>query len=278
VSAPVVIAARMLRIRCALQEQNAYPGAANRLLARSAQRIYLGISAARRFFPADICLDTGNPVRRGFAIPPTDRPEHSGDHRDDHGTSDDPSIPPRSGSAAEVRILVFGGSRGAHSLNAALQDAAGRLASDSRLAVWIQTGTQEQAAVAAAFTTWGARANVVSYILDMPAALLWADLAVCRAGAMTLAELAVAGKPAILVPFPHATDDHQLHNARAQAAAGAALVLEDLDCTAANLAESIEALVSDTARLDTMAAAAATLARPDASDAIATDLLALASR
>jgi UDP-N-acetylglucosamine--N-acetylmuramyl-(pentapeptide) pyrophosphoryl-undecaprenol N-acetylglucosamine transferase len=274
VSAPVIVAARLLFIRCALQEQNAYPGTANRLLARWAQRIYLGVADAQRFFRPGICLETGNPVRHGFSSSregvPADRGVADGPPTREH------TVPPRSGEADELRVLVFGGSRGARSLNAAIGGAAGRLAHKERLALWIQTGTAEQAAVAEAFAPWGVRASVVSYILDMPTALRWADLAVCRAGAMTLAELAVAGKPAILVPYPHATDDHQLHNARAQESAGAALVLEDHECTAMSLADAIENLLRDRARRRRMAEAARDLARPDAAAAIATDLYALA--
>ncbi len=275
-SAPVVIAARMLRIKCALQEQNAYPGSANRLLARWAQRIYLGVPAAKRFFPAELCRETGNPVRRAF-LAQTDRaPARSNTAAAGVGGSGSEASPPHSDDVDEVRVLIFGGSRGARSLNDALQGAVNELAADQRLTLWIQTGTADCAAVTAAFASWGQRARVVSYILDMPTALRWADLAVCRAGAMTLAELAAAGRPAILVPFPHATDDHQLHNARALAAAGAALVLEDRDCTPARLTATIGELTADRSRVATMAAAARKMARPDAAQEIAADLLVLA--
>ena len=275
-SVPVVMAARMLRIKYALQEQNAFPGAANRLLARGAQRIYLGVPAAKQFFPAKLCRETGNPVRRAFFAQADRAQARENGAITSMGTAGEEPIPPHSDATDEVRVLVFGGSRGASSLNSALQDAVSELATDRRLTLWIQTGTADRAAVATVFASWGQRARVVSYILDMPTALRWADLAVCRAGAMTLAELAAAGRPAILVPFPHATDDHQLHNARALAAAGAALVLEDRDCIPAGLTAAIGALVADRSRLATMAAAARKLARPEAAQEIAADLLALA--
>lgn len=272
VSAPVVMAARMLRIKSALQEQNAWPGAANRLLARGARRIYLGVPAAKRFFPAARCRETGNPVRRAFfAAHPA-----AGSGRAEAVAPGDGQSPPRQPSANALRVLLFGGSRGAASLNRAAAGAADRLARDPRLALWIQTGTADRETVADAFAPWGERARVVSYILDMPTALRWADLAVCRAGAMTLAELAAAARPALLVPFPHATDDHQLHNARAQAQAGAAEVIEDADCTPERLATAIDALAHDPARLQAMAAAAGCLSRPHAAREIADDLLTLA--
>jgi len=112
----------------------------------------------------------------------------------------------------------------------------------------------------------------------MPAAYAWADLVVCRAGAMTLAELAAAGLPAVLVPFPHAVDDHQRRNAEAVAAAGAAVVIDDAACDGRRLVETVAALRADPSRLDGMAAAAAGLHHGDAAAAIAADLLHLLSR
>ena len=116
-SAPVVIAARMLRIKCALQEQNAYPGSANRLLARWAQRIYLGVPAAKRFFPAELCRETGNPVRRAFLAQRDRAPARSNTAAAGVDGSGSEASPPHSDDVDEVRVLIFGGSRGARSLN-----------------------------------------------------------------------------------------------------------------------------------------------------------------
>ncbi len=257
VTGPVMAAARARGIACAIQEQNAVPGSANRLAARWAQRIYLGEEAARRWLPAARCVLTGNPVRAAFSA----------------GTATAPDLP-----QGDVRVLVVGGSGGARTLNETLAAIAPRWRQRGDLALVVQTGPTAHAEVAAAFAAWSpARVRVMPYIDAMAPGLRWADLVVCRAGAMTLAELAVTGRPAVLVPFPHATDDHQLRNARAREAAGAAVVLEDRDCRADTLAPMVEAIVGDRARLAAMATAAASLARPRAAADIAADVLRLAS-
>jgi UDP-N-acetylglucosamine--N-acetylmuramyl-(pentapeptide) pyrophosphoryl-undecaprenol N-acetylglucosamine transferase len=267
VSAPVLAAARLLRRPCALQEQNAIPGSANRLLARWAQKIYLGFAAAGEHFPRRDCMVTGNPVRAAFA---------TGGHND----SEQQVEPPRGDEGSketELRLLVFGGSRGARTLNRSAQAAAAAWRRDEGLAIWIQTGPAARDEVAAAFAEFpGTRVRVDAYLFDMPAALVWADLAVCRAGAMTLAELAACGKPALLVPYPHATDDHQLKNARDWEAAGAASVLEDAECNGGTLAERIRELSADRRRLKAMGEAAKARSCPDAAERIARDLLQLA--
>jgi UDP-N-acetylglucosamine--N-acetylmuramyl-(pentapeptide) pyrophosphoryl-undecaprenol N-acetylglucosamine transferase len=145
------------------------------------------------------------------------------------------------------------------------------------MAVWIQTGPLEVDEVAAAFAQFPTgQVRVVGYLFNMAAALAWADLAVCRAGAMTLAELQALGKPALLVPYPHATDDHQLKNALACEAAGAAVVLEDDKCSGSTLVQKVEELFVDRDRLRVMGEAAARLGRPEAAERIANDLVKLA--
>ena len=259
VSAPVMLAARVLGIPCALQEQNAVPGSANRLVARWARRIYLGFAAAGRNFKADRCLETGNPVRAEFLAAATDTE-----------TTD-----PRKGN----HLLVFGGSRGAATLNAAVIGAAETWCARPDLSVLIQTGPKDHEAVAAAFAAEPAdRFTVVPYIDDMASALRQADLVVSRSGAMTLAELQCMGRAAVLVPFPFATDDHQLRNAEDCAQAGAAVVLKDEDCDGPALVRLADELLGDPARLHRMEDAAAGLARPDAAAVIAADLLQLAAR
>jgi UDP-N-acetylglucosamine--N-acetylmuramyl-(pentapeptide) pyrophosphoryl-undecaprenol N-acetylglucosamine transferase len=142
----------------------------------------------------------------------------------------------------------------------------------------IQTGPREHAFVAAAVEVAapGGALTVVPYIDDMATELAKADLVVCRAGAMTLAELHCLGKPALLVPFPFATDDHQVRNARDCEAAGAAVVLVDSECDGPRLAEAVAALLDDPARLQALGEAARRLARPQAAAVIAADVLALA--
>ncbi len=253
VCAPVMLAARLLGVTCALQEQNAIPGSANRLVGRWARRVYLGFAEAARWFPAGRSLPTGNPVRAAFA-----RPTTAASARGERG----------------FRLLIFGGSRGAHTLNLAAAAAAVDLGARREFELLVQTGTADLEATRAAFA--GAdpgRFRVVPYIEDMAGALAWADLVVGRAGAMTLAELQTAGKAAVLVPFPFATDDHQSRNAEACATAGAAVVLADAACDGPALLRLVDELRADPARLAGMARAARALARPEAAATIARDLL-----
>ncbi|MFO7610113.1 MAG: undecaprenyldiphospho-muramoylpentapeptide beta-N-acetylglucosaminyltransferase [Candidatus Krumholzibacteriia bacterium] len=252
VCAPVLLAGRLAGVPCALQEQNAVPGSANRLVGRWARRVYLGFGEAARWFPAGVCVETGNPVRGAFAAQAPAAPRAPG---------------------APLRLLVFGGSRGAHTLNAAVAAAAPAWA-QADLELLAQTGPADLAEVQAAWA--GAdpqRVRIVPYIEDMAGALAWADLVVCRAGAMTLAELQAAGRPAVLVPFPFATDDHQRLNAEACARAGAAVVLPDERCDGPTLTGTVAELGADPARLQAMGAAARQLARPQAAVTIARDLL-----
>jgi UDP-N-acetylglucosamine--N-acetylmuramyl-(pentapeptide) pyrophosphoryl-undecaprenol N-acetylglucosamine transferase len=176
-----------------------------------------------------------------------------------------------------LRVLIFGGSGGAHTLNEAMVGAATLWRQQPALAIWMQTGPKESQLVEAAYRDFpSGRARIDPYLFDMPSALSWADLAVCRAGAMTLAELAAMAKPAILVPFPHATDDHQLLNARECEAAGAAVVLTDEDCTGDSLAALVQSLAADRSRLQAMSQAAGARSQPDAAQRIAADLIAQA--
>jgi len=260
VSAPVMSAARLLGVACTLQEQNAIPGSTNRLVGRWSRRIYVGFAAAAAFFRGGVCRTTGNPVRRAFLAATG---ENAAQGAEQFG--------------AEYRlgrVLIFGGSGGARRLNDAVKTAAVHWRESAELEFLIQTGKADLAAVQTAAA--GERIRVTAYIDDMPAALQWSDLVVCRAGAMTLAELQVVGRPAVLVPFPHATDDHQLHNARDLEQAGAALVLADENCDGTALAAVVAELMGDPDRLAAMAAAARRLGRPDAAAQIARDLLELA--
>jgi UDP-N-acetylglucosamine--N-acetylmuramyl-(pentapeptide) pyrophosphoryl-undecaprenol N-acetylglucosamine transferase len=265
-SAPVLVAARLCGLTIALQEQNAVPGTANRLAARWARRIYLGVAAARTHFPEDRTVVTGNPVRLEFT-------------RADAGN--DAARPVEGGagppvSAGKLKVLVFGGSRGARTLNRAVCALAEAWRGSGGPALWLQTGRDDFEEVSTAYSASAASVSVVPYIDAMPAALAWADLVICRAGAMTLAELQVAGRPAILVPYPHAVDDHQLRNAEDVAAAGAALVVRDDACSGERLRALVAELDADRPRLAKMAAAAARLAQPEAAETIARDLVALA--
>ncbi len=257
VIAPVMAAARLLGVPCVLQEQNAVPGSANRLVSRWAARIFLGFGAAARYFRKERTLVTGNPVRNAFSAAEK-APEVSDEFLDN--------------APVGGRVLFFGGSGGAQTLNRSLAEKPGQWLENVARTLWIQTGRRDVDEVKTAFHGQS-RARVDPYVEDMPRALAWADLVVCRAGAMTLAELQVMGKAAILVPFPHATDNHQLRNAEDCAKAGAALVVEDSECTPEALFAVVDELLLDPARLEAMGRAAQGLSRPDAAEVIAKDIL-----
>lgn len=245
-SGPAVLAAWLLRVPTMLMEQNHFPGATNRWLAPRANAVCVPSAAAKARL-GGIGLVTGNPVRPEFA-----------------------SIGPLP-SGARTAILVFGGSRGARSVNRAMVEALPQLAALAPAPVIVhQTGPEEHAGIARAYSAQpGLTAEVYAFLDDMPRRLAEADLVVCRAGATTLAELAVAGRPAILVPFPFAADDHQRANACAVRDAGAAVVIEDREFDGARCAAEIATLALDRPRRIRMAAAAKTLARPDAAAHIA---------
>ena len=240
-SGPAVLAAIALRIRTMVLEQNHFPGATNRWLAPRVDAVCVPSEPARRRL-GGIGIVTGNPVREPFT-----------------------SIGPPPGGE-RLSLLVFGGSRGARSINRATIEALPHLAAlRPPPRVVHQTGPDDEgAARAAAAGAPGLPYEVHAFLDDMPARLAAADLVVCRAGATTLAELAAAGRPAVLVPFPHAADDHQRLNAEAVQEAGAAEVILDHEVNGQGLAAAVARLAADPARRAAMAAAARTLARPDA--------------
>ena len=245
-SGPAVLAAWLLRVPTMLMEQNHFPGATNRWLAPRADAVCVPSEAAKARLRG-IGIVTGNPVRPEFA-----------------------AIGP-SPNAARMALLVFGGSRGARSINRAMVAALPQLAAMAPPPLIVhQTGPEEHEAVGRAYAAHpGVPADVRPFLDDMPHRLADADLVVCRAGATTLAELAAAGRPAILVPFPFAADDHQRANAEVVRDAGAAVVIDDRDLDGARCAAEIAALALDRRRRMHMAEASRTLARPDALAAIA---------
>ena len=253
-SGPVIVAARLLGLPCAIQEQNAVPGLTNRLLSRLAQVAFVSFPDTERYFGGQAVL-AGNPVRRALLSQ---------------------APPPREGG--RLGLLIFGGSLGAHSLNVAAAGMLPHLAPlKSSLAIRHQTGQSDLARVRAAYTEAGFEAEVAPFIHDMAAAYGAADLVVCRAGATTLAELAALAKPAILVPYPHAVGNHQELNARAFERAGAAEVILDRELAPEHLAARIRVLLEDEDRRSAMSAAARRLARPEAAQTIATRLRQLAA-
>ena len=253
-SGPVVLCAALRRIPTLLLEQNAVPGMTNRLLARAVSAAAVAFESTAGYFGRRAIV-AGNPVRPEFLS------EH---HR----------LAPR--RAGPPRILIFGGSQGAHAINVAMVEAAPQLAlHPGGLAVTHQTGERDLELVRDGYRRAGLEARVEPFLFAMDREVNAADLVVCRAGATTLAELTAAGRAAVLVPLPTAADDHQRKNAEVLAAAGAAEILDQQQLTGARLAERIAALVGDARRLEAMSAAARRLARPDAARVIADCALAL---
>jgi UDP-N-acetylglucosamine--N-acetylmuramyl-(pentapeptide) pyrophosphoryl-undecaprenol N-acetylglucosamine transferase len=250
-SGPVLLLAALRGYPTMLLEQNALPGITNRLLARVVKAAAVNFEAALSYFPGTGFV-AGNPVRPEFF------PAHDEEANDSTGRSD------------SARILIFGGSQGAHAINVAMVEAAARLAASGiRLAITHQTGERDLDLVRAAYQRAGLAARVEAFIYEIDREMKAAEVVICRAGATTLAELAASGTPAILVPLPNSTDDHQRKNAEVVAKAGAALSIEERAMNGETLAAAITGLVANQPRRREMAAAAKQLARPDAAQRIA---------
>jgi UDP-N-acetylglucosamine--N-acetylmuramyl-(pentapeptide) pyrophosphoryl-undecaprenol N-acetylglucosamine transferase len=251
-SPPVILAAWLLRIRRVLLEPNAYPGLANKATGPLADLVFLSYEAAAGSFASAKVRVTGMPIRLEFL----EKAEGSRQQAASH--------PP-----SAFRLLVFGGSQGAHAINQAMVEALPHIQGmKDRLVIVHQTGEADYASVRAAYEAVGLEAEVTPFIYDMPKALRSADLVVARAGAITLAELSACGKPAVLVPLPTAIYQHQEKNALVMEQAGAAVLLRQSELTGTSLANQIAALLSDAGRLRSMGERSAALGRTDASEAI----------
>lgn len=256
-SGPVVLLAALRRIPTLLMEQNAMPGLTNRLLARVVDAAAVTYEESLPFFPGRAFM-AGNPVRAEF-----------------NRLSAEPTGPGH--EAGVTRVLVFGGSQGAHAINAAMVAAAPALAaSGTPLSITHQTGEQDLAEVREGYRRAGLTARVEPFLYAMDQEMAAADVVVSRAGATTLAEVAAAGRVAILIPLPTATDDHQRKNAAALVKADAAVMVEQQTLTGPGLAAQILALAGDAGRRAAMAARVRHFARPDAARVIVERALALA--
>jgi UDP-N-acetylglucosamine--N-acetylmuramyl-(pentapeptide) pyrophosphoryl-undecaprenol N-acetylglucosamine transferase len=259
-SGPVVLLAALRGIPTLLLEQNAVPGLTNRLLGRVVRRAAVSFEQTASYFGAKAIV-SGNPVRAEFF-------ERAGRAR--AGAT---GVPP-----AAPRVLVFGGSQGAHAINAAMAAAAPSLAVGTvRPVVTHQTGPRDVSMVREAYERAGLEARVEPFLYAMDREMSEADVLVCRAGATTLAEIAAAARAAILIPLPTATDDHQRRNAEVLAAAGAAELLEERALSGDDLAARILSLAQDPERRDRMAHAVRQFARPRAAEVIVECALDLAT-
>ena len=263
-SGPIVLLSALRGIPTLLMEQNAMPGITNRMLAPVVDAAAVTYEESVRFFGSKAFV-SGNPVRPEFFREQVEPVQEEGAHGIEHS-------PP-----GAARVLVFGGSQGAHAINMAMVEAAARLAAGApRVAVTHQTGERDLEMVRDGYRRAGLEARVEPFLFAMDREMKAADLVICRAGATTLAELTAAGKPSILVPLPTATDDHQRRNALALVKQGASKLVEQRELSGDRLAAEIHALAGDEALRRRMADAARRLARPDAARVIVDKVLSLA--
>jgi UDP-N-acetylglucosamine--N-acetylmuramyl-(pentapeptide) pyrophosphoryl-undecaprenol N-acetylglucosamine transferase len=253
-SVPTMLAAAQLGLPTLIHEQNVVLGRANRLLAPRARRIATGFAATQGLRDVDRgrAIHTGNPVR--LAI---------------HAVGALPYAAPEPGG--RIELLVVGGSQGARVFGEIVPPALARLPAElrARLHVSQQARPEDKDAVEAQYRDLGIVADIESFFDDMPARLRRAHLMICRAGASTIAELAVAGRPAMLVPYPHAMDDHQTANAGAFAGSGGGWVIPQTEFSPETLAERLTALLADLAALTAAAEAARRFARDAAAEHLA---------
>jgi UDP-N-acetylglucosamine--N-acetylmuramyl-(pentapeptide) pyrophosphoryl-undecaprenol N-acetylglucosamine transferase len=254
VSGPGGVAAWLTRRPLVIHEQNAIAGFTNRILAHLARVV---LEAFPGSFGRDVHARViGNPVRRDISAVP-------------------PPATRFAGRSGPVRILVIGGSQGAARLNAVVPFALKRLAGWLAFDVRHQAGERWLEAGRASYAQAGVRADVRPFIEDMSEAYGWADLVICRAGALTVSELAAVGVAAILVPYPNAVDDHQTHNAQFLVREGAAVLILDRELTEERLATELQRLCAGRGKLLSMGERARSLAKPAAAEELAACCLAL---
>ena len=267
VAGPILLAASLAGVPTLVQEQNVFAGVTNRILARFATAIAVGMEDAQSVFPQGKTYVTGNPIR----------PEVLTATRADGARAFgfDP---------AKKTVLVSGGSRGARSINRAMVEVIAHAARQSAVQYLHVTGAEEHADTIARIENAGVRLaehphlRVLPYLYNMPEAMAMADVAVFRAGATGLAELAARGVPAILIPYPYAAENHQEKNARAVEAAGAAQVILNRDVSGVALEGALGSLLADDARRAEMAAAMKRLGKPEAAEEIAALALKICKR
>ena len=257
VTGPVVAAACLMRKPTIIHEQNSIPGLANRKLGRIVDKICLSLAASQSYFPTGKTVLTGNPVRSQIV-----------------------DLRQRATSAGKKRtLLVLGGSQGASAINEMIVEVFTAGDRDlTEIEIIHQTGTADEGTVKKAYEDNNVKARVSAFFDDMAAVYKRADFVVSRAGATTLAELAVLGKPAILIPYPHAADNHQEKNALGYVEQGGALLLSQDDLTADTLRTKIKLLITEPETLETMSQNMKELGIPDAADRIVNLCLEMAGK
>ncbi|MGO9568424.1 MAG: undecaprenyldiphospho-muramoylpentapeptide beta-N-acetylglucosaminyltransferase [Desulfomonilaceae bacterium] len=250
-SGPTLAAAVLLRIPNAIQEQNSVMGTTNRILSRFVDRIFTSWEDTTPTPPTEKTLLAGNPVRRDLL----QEESHDEDRE-------------------RLHILIFGGSRGARSINLAVSGSLDLLAPlADKVHILHQTGLGAAEDVKRSYDRVGIRADVREFIHEMGPAYHWADLVVCRSGAGSLAEITALGKPAIVVPYPYAIGDHQMRNARVLEARGAVRIIPDESLKNGALAKEIRSIAENSQLLHAMAENSRKSGRPDAARTIALEIL-----
>lgn len=252
---PVVTAAGLLGIPSVLHEQNRLPGITNRILGRLVDRVYLTFDESREYFNPDKITVSGNPVRDEILA-----------------LAAEPVAQAEKADSRFFTVLVVGGSQGAQAINLAVADALAFLKDVQTVRFVHQTGEQYAEEMREAYRRYGIEAQVEAFFDDMASLYAQADMIVCRAGATTVAEITVAGKAAVFVPFPFAADDHQTQNALALANLGAAEMIRQEELNGPALAKMIRGYMENRVLLTEMAAKARALGHPDAARVIVDDL------
>lgn len=262
-SGPTLNEAARMGVPCLIQEQNSYAGVTNKLLAKKAERICVAYDGMERFFPADKLLKTGNPVRQSLL---------------QCGMKRDEAVRSFGLDPARRTVLIVGGSLGARTLNESVMRHLSDICASDVQFIW-QTGRYYSADIASRLATAGQPSNlkVSDFIGDMGTAYRAADLVVSRAGASSISELCLIGKPVILVPSPNVAEDHQTKNAMALVARQAAICISDAEAPATLVPMAIS-IVNDGEKLASLRSNILELALPDAADAIAREVIRLARR
>ncbi len=259
-SGPTLLAAFLLGMKRAIQEQNVMPGMTNRILKWFSQRIFVSFEEAKKYFPEKKAILTGNPIRKEFFV--TLR-EGKGERK----------------NRGRFTLLIFGGSAGAHRINRAMIEALGDLQGmKSSLEIIHQTGKEDFAFVSEGYREKGFEALVKPFFEDIAAYYKISDLVLCRSGASTVAELAVCGKAAVLIPYPYAAHDHQLMNARKLVDLGAARMILDRELNGSIVAQTILRLHDHPEERARMEEAIQRLARPRAAEEIVDHCYALVGK
>jgi len=256
-SGPAVLAAHFMNIPTAIAEQNATPGVTNKILGKFVDKIFVTYAQTRECFPQSKVILSGNPVRASFTAGGA-----AGKEKRDYR-----------------QLLIFGGSQGAEAINKGVVGMLPKLRNmKGKIHILHQTGMQQMDLVRKAYEQSGIQAEVRDFIMDMAGAYAEADLIICRAGATSLAEITVAGKAAVLIPYPFAADDHQLKNALALSAEGAAVVIPEKELSGDRLFEVIEDLLGSEEKLRGLEKNSLGIGRADAAATIVDHCMKLTAR